>query len=51
MSEEYCAGIRESFEGRGGAAFTEFEATTDPLTIPIRELVRIDVPLYAVRTE
>jgi len=45
VSEEYYAGVRQSFEGGGDAAVDDFERTTDTPAVPMRELIRVDVPL------
>ena len=42
VSQDYFDRIRDDFAGAGG--LDEFERSTDPLTVPLRRLTRIDVP-------
>lgn len=43
VSREYLDGIRADFDARGPGTLDEFDATTDPLEVPVRRLVRRDV--------
>jgi cation transport regulator ChaC len=42
VSQAYFDGIRDGFASAGG--LDEFERSTDPLTVPLRRLTRVDVP-------
>ena len=43
MSRDYLEGIRADFDARGPGMLDEFDATTDPLDVPVRRLLRRDV--------
>jgi hypothetical protein len=42
VAQDYFEAIRDDFAGAGG--LDGFERSTDPLTVPLRRLTRVDVP-------
>ena len=44
VSREYLDAVRAGLHSNDPGVLEEFEATTDPLDLPVRELRRIDVP-------